>query len=68
MIKDLPSNYNSSKEVYEKQVRIARDNLGKDIIFIDAYEVFKNNNQYYCYYCFDLITFLKCSESFLEKC
>lgn len=67
MIKDLPSNYNSSKEVYEKQVRIARDNLGKDIIFIDAYEVFKNNNQYYCYYSNDHHITPRCAYSLYNE-
>ena len=67
MTKELPSNYNSSKEVYEKQVRIARDNLGKDIIFIDAYEVFKNNNQYYCYYSNDHHITPRCAYSLYNE-
>lgn len=67
MTKELPSNYNSSKEVYEKQVRIARDNLGKDIIFIDAYEVFKNNNQYYCYYSNDHHITPRCAYSLYKE-
>ena len=50
MINDLPNNYNSSLEIYKKQVEITKKNLDSDIIFIDAMEVFKKNNMYYCYY------------------
>ena len=50
MEKDLPSNYNSSKDIYIKQVNIVKNNLSKDIVFIDAYDVFKENNIYNCYY------------------
>lgn len=50
MEKDLPSNYNSSKDIYVKQVNTVKNNLSKDIVFIDAYDVFKENNIYNCYY------------------
>lgn len=50
MINDLPSNYNSSIDIYKKQVEVVKKNLNSDIIFIDAMEVFKDNNMYYCYY------------------
>ena len=50
MTNDLPKNYNSSLDIYKKQVEIAKENLDSNIIFIDAYEVFKKNNMYYCYY------------------
>lgn len=50
MINDLPNNYNSSREIYKKQVEITKKNLDSDIIFIDAMEIFKKNNMYYCYY------------------
>ena len=47
MTKDLPKNYNSSNDIYEKQVKIAKEVLSTDITFIDSAEIFKNNNQYY---------------------
>ena len=50
MQKDLPKNYNSSYEIYKKQVMTAKENLSNDIIFIDAYDIFKNANIYNCYY------------------
>lgn len=50
MVNDLPKNYNSSLDIYNKQVEIAKNNLDDDIIFIDAMKVFKDNNMYYCYY------------------
>lgn len=67
MTKDLPSNYNSSKDVYKKQVQITHDNLNKDIIFIDAYEVFENNNQYYCYYSTDHHVTPRCAYSLYKE-
>lgn len=50
MTKELPKTYNSSLNIYQKQVQVVKDNLDKDIIFIDALEVFKNGNIYSCYY------------------
>ena len=50
MKKDLPKNYNSSESIYKKQVEIAKSTLESNITFIDAYEVFENNNIYNCYY------------------
>lgn len=50
MTNDLPKNYNSSINIYKKQVEIVKNSLDENIIFIDAMEVFKNNNMYYCYY------------------
>lgn len=50
MRKDLPKNYNSSVEIYNRQVKTVKENLNENIIFIDALEVFENNNIYNCYY------------------
>ena len=50
MVEDLPKNYNSSLSIYQKQVNIAKQTLSSNITFIDAYEVFKDNNIYNCYY------------------
>lgn len=50
MTKELPKTYNSSLDNYQKQVETVKDNLSKDIIFIDAYEVFKDSDIYNCYY------------------
>ena len=50
MTKDLPKNYNSSLSIYQKQVNITKQTLNSNITFIDAYEVFSNNNMYNCYY------------------
>ena len=50
MTSDLPKNYNSSLDIYKKQAEITKKNLNNSIIFIDAMEVFKKNNMYYCYY------------------
>lgn len=47
---DLPSTYNSSYDIYKKQVEVARSVLNDDIIFIDAYDVFNKSNIYNCYY------------------
>lgn len=47
---DLPKNYNSSYDIYQKQVDVARKALNNEIIFIDAYDVFNENNIYNCYY------------------
>ena len=67
MINELPKNYNSSIDIYKKQVEIARENLSQDIIFIDAYDVFKENNQYYCYYSNDHHTTPRCSYSLYNQ-
>ena len=50
MRKDLPKNYNSSVEIYNRQVKTVKEKLNENIIFIDALEVFENNNIYNCYY------------------
>ncbi len=50
MIKDLPKNYNSSLDIYNKQVTTVKENLDENIIFIDALDVFKKGNIYNCYY------------------
>ena len=50
MINELPKNYNSSLDIYNKQVKVVKENLSNDIIFIDALDVFKSNNIYNCYY------------------
>ncbi len=50
MTNELPKNYNSSLSIYQKQVSIVKENLDQNIIFIDAYDVFKNSNIYNCYY------------------
>lgn len=50
MTKDLPKNYNSSLEIYNKQVNTVQENLDQNIIFIDALEVFQNSGIYNCYY------------------
>ena len=50
MTKELPKTYNSSLETYQKSVKTVKENLEEDIIFIDALEVFKENNIYNCYY------------------
>lgn len=50
MIKDLPKNYISSKDIYNRQVKTVKENLNSNIIFIDALEVFEKNNIYNCYY------------------
>lgn len=47
---DLPNNYNSSYNIYQKQVSIAKEVLNDSIIFIDAYEIFEQNGIYKCYY------------------
>lgn len=67
MTKELPSSYNSSKDVYEKQVEITRTNLSKDIIFIDAALVFKDNDQYYCYYSNDHHVTPRCAYSLYKE-
>lgn len=67
MTKELPSTYNSSKDVYEKQVEITRDNLSEDIIFIDAALVFKDNDQYYCYYSNDHHVTPRCAYSLYKE-
>lgn len=67
MTKELPSSYNSSKDVYEKQVEIVRDNLNEDIIFIDAALVFKDNDQYYCYYSNDHHVTPRCAYSLYKE-
>lgn len=50
MEKELPKTYKSSKENYEKQIKVLKDNLNSNIVFIDAYSVFKKGNIYNCYY------------------
>lgn len=50
MTKDLPNTYNSSLDIYERQVNIVKNTLSNDIIFIDAYDVFASNDIYNCYY------------------
>lgn len=50
MTKDLPGTYVSSEDIYKRQVKVARNTLSDDIIFIDAYDVFKKSNIYNCYY------------------
>lgn len=67
MTKDLPKNYNSSNDIYEKQVKIAKEVLSTDITFIDSAEIFKNNNQYYCYYSNDHHITPKCSYSLYRE-
>lgn len=61
MTKELPKTYNSSLENYKKQVQVTQDNLSKDIIFIDAYKVFKDSNIYNCYYSNDHHITPKCA-------
>lgn len=39
----LPSTYTSSDEIYKYGVSVLKENLGSDISFIDAYDVFMNN-------------------------
>ncbi len=67
MINDLPNNYNSSLEIYKKQVEITKKNLDSDIIFIDAMEVFKKNNMYYCYYSNDHHITPRCAYLLLKE-
>ena len=67
MINELPKNYNSSLDIYKKQVEIAKSNLSSDIIFIDAYDVFDKNEQYYCYYSNDHHTTPLCSYSLYKE-
>lgn len=50
MVNELPKNYNSSIDIYNKQVEVIKENLNDDIIFIDALEVFRRGNIYNCYY------------------
>ena len=50
MKNDLPKNYNSSYDIYQKQINIAKQVLDNDIVFIDAYQVFDESNIYNCYY------------------
>lgn len=50
MQKDLPKNYNSSIQIYKKQVEITRSNLNNNIIFIDALDIFNQSGIYNCYY------------------
>ena len=50
MTKELPKNYNSSLPIYQKQVSVVKENLDNNIIFIDAYDIFKNSGIYNCYY------------------
>ena len=50
MTKDLPRTYVSSENIYKKQVKVTKETLSDDIIFIDAYDVYKKNNIYNCYY------------------
>lgn len=50
MINELPKTYNSSKNIYLKSSDIVKNNLDENIIYIDAYDVFTNNNVYNCYY------------------
>jgi len=67
MVNELPKNYNSSLDIYKKQVEVAKSNLSSDIIFIDAYDVFKESEQYYCYYSNDHHTTPLCSYSLYKK-
>ena len=67
MTNDLPKNYNSSLDIYKKQVEIAKENLDSNIIFIDAYEVFKKNNMYYCYYSNDHHITPRCSYLLIKE-
>ncbi len=45
----------SSENIYKKQVKGTKETLSDDIIFIDAYDVYKKNNIYNCYYSNDSI-------------
>lgn len=50
MTNELPKSYNSSLDIYKKQVSIVKNTLKKNIIFIDAYDIFKESGIYNCYY------------------
>lgn len=50
MTNELPKSYISSKNIYLKSSEIVKNNLNPDIIYIDAYKIFENNNIYNCYY------------------
>lgn len=45
----LPSYYPDSQSQYEEYVTLMQENLSKDVIFLDAYEIFKESpeNDYY---------------------
>lgn len=67
MIDDLPKGYNSSINIYKKQVQVVKENLNNDIIFIDAYDVFKNSNIYNCYYSNDHHVTPRCAYLLLDE-
>lgn len=67
MTKDLPKTYNSSNNIYKKQVKIVKENLDNNIIFIDAYDVFKEKNIYNCYYSNDHHVTPRCAYLLYEK-
>ncbi|MDO4369150.1 MAG: hypothetical protein Q4C29_01240 [bacterium] len=50
MKNELPKNYNSSYDIYKKQVETVKSALDNNIIFIDAYDVFSKSGTYNCYY------------------
>ncbi len=50
MTKDLPKSYNSSLNTYLKSSKIVKENLDKDIIYIDALDIFNESGIYNCYY------------------
>src|SRR5574344_2983565 len=61
MTKDLPKTYNSSLKTYQKSATIVKNNLNKDIIFIDALNIFNESGIYNCYYSNDHHITPKCA-------
>ena len=67
MRRDLPNNYTSSINIYKKQVMTTKNTLDKDIIFIDALEVFEKSNIYNCYYSNDHHITPRCAYSLYSE-
>lgn len=50
---NLPSSYISSEANYLKAIEVLNEKLSEDVIFIDAYDVFKANDEVRAYYTTD---------------
>jgi len=50
---NLPANYISSKDIYIKSIELLNEVLSEDVQFIDAYEVFEENEDTRAYYTTD---------------